>query len=159
MPPARYQRVYLDSSVYIAAINGEDGRAEIVRQILNAAQTQQISVIASTFLVAEVIKIKGEESPIPIETEADIDAVLLSERLLMVELDLTLALEARKLAREHGLRPGDAIHLATAIRHKAEVVLRYDDRFKSRTEIAGLEICDPYWWGDAPLPGLEKGNV
>lgn len=159
MPPAKYLRVYLDSSVYIAAINGEEDRAETVRQILDAAEKQQIIVIASTFLVTEVIKIKGEEAPISRETEAAIDKVLMSERLLMVELDLTLALEARKLAREHGLKPGDSIHLATAIRHKADVLLRYDDRFKSRTEIAGLELCDPYWWGDAALPGLENGKV
>ena len=159
MPPAKYRRVYLDSSVYVAAINGEEGRAETVRQILDAAEKQEIIVIASTFLVTEVIKIKGEALPISIDTELEIDKVLMSERLLIVELDLTLALEARKLARIHGLRPGDSIHLATAIRHKAEVLLRYDDRFKSRTEIAGLELCDPYWWGGAALPGLEKGKV
>lgn len=155
MPPAKYRRVYLDSSVYIAAINGEEGRAEVVRQILDAADKEKITIIASTFLVTEVIKIKGEESPIPVESEQVIDKVLMSERLLMVELDLTLALEARHLARVHGLRPGDSIHLATAIRHQAEVLLRYDDRFKSRAEIAGLELCDPYWWGDAAFPGLE----
>ena len=158
MPPNRYKRVYLDSSVYLAAIKGEDGRVEQSRLVLNAAESGLIEIIVSTFTFTEVFKIKGEDA-ISEEIEKKIDAILMSDKLLVVELDLSLALEARKLARLHGLKPGDSIHLATAIRHKAELLFRYDDRFKSKTEIAGLELCEPFWYGDAPMPGLEKGKT
>jgi predicted nucleic acid-binding protein len=149
-----YVRPYLDTSAYLAAINNEKDRALVVRQILDAAEQKKIQIVASTFVVAEVIKIKGEDAYLTPDKESEIDEVLKSERILWVELDLTLALEARKLARAHGLKPGDAIHLASAIRAKADVLLRYDSRFNSKNEIAGLELCDPFWPGDTPFPDL-----
>jgi len=67
---------------------------------------------------------------------------------------LSLAVEARHIARDHSLKPGDAVHLASAIRAKADVLLRWDDRFKGLPNISGLDICDPYWYGPAQLPGI-----
>jgi predicted nucleic acid-binding protein len=150
----RYARPYLDTSAYLAAINGEKDRAQVVLQILEAADQKKIEIVASTFVAAEVIKIKGEDAYLTPDKETEIDEVLKSERILWVELDLTLALEARKLARAHGLKPGDAIHLASAIRGKADVLLRYNGRFNSKTEIAGLELCDPFWFGNTSFPDL-----
>ena len=54
-----YVRPYLDTSAYLAAINNEKDRALVVRQILDAAEQKKIQIVASTFVVAEVIKIKG----------------------------------------------------------------------------------------------------
>jgi len=151
---ARYGRPYLDSSVYIAAIKDEENRALVVRQILEAAEKREIQIVASTFVAAEVIRMKGESLPLSSEKESEIDDLLKSERILWVELDLTVALEARKLARVHGLKPADAVHLASAIRAKADVLFRYDDRFASANEVAGLALCEPFWFGDASFPEL-----
>jgi len=157
MVGGKYKRVYLDTSAYLAAITGEEGRAEQVRQVLAAAEQGLIEIVVSTWAVAEVYKMKHEE-PISGEVEAEIDKIMLSDKLLMVELDLSLAQESRKLARVHQLNPGDSVHLATAIRHRAEFLFKYDGRFKARSEIAGLSLCEPYWFGDAPMPGLEPGK-
>lgn len=146
-----YTRPYLDSSVYIAAIRDEKNRGAIVRQVLDAAEKEQIQIVASTFVAAEVIRMKGESAPLSPDRESKIEAILRSDRILWVELDLTLALEARKLSRTHGLKPGDAVHLASAMRAKADVLFRYDDRFSAKDEIAGLALCEPFWFGDVPL--------
>ncbi len=157
MGGGKYKRVYLDSSVYLAAIKGEVGRAEQVRQVLTAADQGLIEIVVSTWAVVEVYKIKHEE-PIDEDVEAAIDKIMLSDKLIMVELDLSLAQESRRMARIHQLNPGDSVHLATAIRHRAEFLFKYDGRFKARSEIAGLTLCEPYWFGDAPMPGLEPGK-
>ena len=146
-----FKRPYLDSSVYIAAINSEPTRVRIVKAILEAADRSEIQLVASTFVVAEVIRRRGEEHTLSVDHEAEIDSILRSDRILWVELDFSLAIQARKLARLHNLRPGDAIHLASAIRGKADVLLRYDSGFNTTSTLDGIEICDPYWYGPATL--------
>ncbi len=148
MVTKRYKRPYLDSSVYIAAINNESGRADTVRAILSAADHTEIQIVGSTFVAAEVIRMKGEDKPLAPEKEREIDVYLRSERILWVELDFSLAIEARHAARAHGLRPADAIHLASALRAKADVLLTYDGDL-TRVPDAGIDVAEPYW--DGPL--------
>lgn len=146
-----FKRPYLDSSVYIAAINSETTRVRTVKAILEAADRSEIQIVASTFVAAEVIKRRGEEQYLSADHETEIDAILRSDRILWVELDFSLAIQARKLARAHNLKPGDAIHLASAIRGKADILLRYDSGFQTNSALDGIEICDPYWYGPATL--------
>jgi hypothetical protein len=47
-----------------------------------------------------------------------------------VQLDQLIANEAVKLERDYGLRPGDSVHAATAIRIKADVLQRWDRDFE-----------------------------
>jgi predicted nucleic acid-binding protein len=149
-----FKRPYLDSSVYIAAISLEAGRCDIARQILEAADHGNIQIVASTWVAAEVIKMKGETEPLSLEREVEIDSIFQNKQITWVELDLNVAVEARHVARDHGLRPGDAVHLASAIRGNADVLLRWDGRFKGLPKIAGIDICDPYWYGPTRLPGI-----
>ena len=150
----QYKRPYLDSSCYIAAINKEAGRVDAVEAVLAAADRADIEIVASTFVAAEVIKMKGQTGFLSTEREAAIDTILRNPRILWVELDLARAVQARHLARDHSLKPGDAVHLASAIHGRADVLFRYDDRFTVNSALAGLEVCEPYWYGTPPLPGI-----
>lgn len=150
-----YRRPYLDSSVYIAAIknevvNGVD-RGQIARDILMDAQKGSLQVVASTALIAEVIRAK--DSPqLDEDQEALIDAYLFQEFITWVEVDIVLAKEARRLARQHNLKPFDAIHLASAIRGKADCLLRWDGRFVGEgTVIEEVTVCEPYWHGQMQM--------
>ena len=89
-PQIEYKRPYLDSSVYIAAINNEADRVEIARQILEAADRGDIQIVAGTWVAAEVIKMKGETEPLSLEKEGKIDAIFQNKRITWVELDLSL---------------------------------------------------------------------
>jgi predicted nucleic acid-binding protein len=154
----RYKRPFLDTSVFLAAINGEklvaDGstRGEVARDILLAAERKEIDLIASTLVAAEIIYKKGSKVPSD-EPEPEIDAILNNRDrpVLWVDVDYSLTTEARHLARTHGLAVNDSIHLAAALRAKADVLLRWDREFKGLAKIAGIELLDPYWYGDRPL--------
>ncbi|MFY9782377.1 MAG: type II toxin-antitoxin system VapC family toxin [Acidimicrobiales bacterium] len=155
MAEGKYKRPYLDSSVFLAAINEENERAEIVRQVLDAADKGLIQIVASTFVVTEVIRIKGESGYLTEDKESAINQILTSDKILFVELDLTLAFEARRLARVHNLKVVDAVHLASAFRAKADILFRYDNRFTTVPVLPELQLCDPYWHGDVPFAGSE----
>jgi len=149
--PNAYRRPYLDSSVYIAAIKGEQDRAEIAKHILEDAEQNKLEIVGSTFVIAEVIRAKGQ-TPLSSEDEQIVDHYVLRESMTWVELDVSLALEARRIARAHGLKPTDAVHLASAIRGKADIVFRWDDRFVTGGDtVEGIKVTEPYWTGQLRL--------
>lgn len=156
--PDPYAKPYLDSSVYIAAIKGEQGRTEIARGILEDARTGKLEVVGSTFVIAEVIRAKGQPAPLSEEDEAKIDQYVFHDFITWVEVDVTLALQARKLSRSYGLRPGDAIHVASALRGGADQVLRWDDKW-SEGEYDGVLVCDPHWQGQPEIGGFTAAEI
>jgi predicted nucleic acid-binding protein len=154
MAENEYRRPYLDTSVYIAVLKAESGRVDIARNILEDARKGVLSIVASTFVAAEVIRVKGAGEAISEDDESIIDAWVFHEFVTWVELDLTLALEARKLARDHGLKPADAVHLASAIRGGADILMRWNGRFRVEDgELGGMRVCEPHWFGQQQLPG------
>lgn len=153
-----YKKPFLDTSVFLAAINqekqpaGGSTRGKVAADILKAAESGEIKLVASTLVAAELIYKKDSSVSSDISDPAIDDAINNKNRpILWVEIDFSLATDARRLAREHTLRPNDAIHLAAALRAKADVLLRWDRNFTQLTKIDGIEILDPYWYGDPTL--------
>lgn len=158
MSIAPYKRPFIDTSVFLAAINGEtepagdSTRSRIAKQILAAAERKEITLVASTLVAAEIIYKKG--SPVlPTDTDPVIDEILNNKErpVLWVEVDYSLTVEARKLARVHGLEAADAIHLASAVRAEADVLFRWDRGFKGAQQVANIELMDPFWNGAGKL--------
>jgi len=145
--PRAFERPYLDSSVYISAIVGEavePGKSDTSAQILELGRSGQFQVIASTLVYAEVIKDRGRD-PLDPDQETLIDQYLSQDFITWVEADLPLAKKARSLARFQGLKPVDAIHVASAMRAKCDQFLTWDEKdFTDGTEIEGLAIHRPH---------------
>lgn len=150
-----FKRPYLDASVYISVIKGPNsdeplGHPELARQLFDEASAGKFRITASTWLAVEVHK-KGKG---PVQSDADlatIDSFLLAPYIDWVELDLPLALEARRLARKYGLGCGDATHLATAIRAGCDELLRWDGPWLAGI-YEGVEVLDPYPVANPTLP-------
>ena len=137
-----FERPYLDSSVYIAAIKNEPGRGDIARAILQDAEKGRIRVCASTFVIAEVLKAPGYEQ-LSVKEEETIADFFLHDFFDWADLDMVLARKARSLARECSLKPADAVHLATAIELRADCFLKWDRHFGDGV-CRGLRVCEPY---------------
>ncbi len=155
-------RPYLDSSVFIAWIKDEkitlpngqvEERGETATRILEDAEKRhRFQIFCSTFVAAEVIKDKSRPQLSEAEV-ASIDAYLQHEFIVWIELDLTLAVAARELSREHGLKPVDAVHLASAIRAGCDSLFRWDDKWPAG-KYDGVEVCNPFWTGPQSIPGI-----
>lgn len=157
--PEPFTRPYLDTSVYIAAIKGEEGRADIAKRILNDARGGSLQIVGSTFVIAEVLRGRGEATPLSAELERIIDEYVFHDYITWVEVDVPLALEARRLARQHGLKPPDAIHLASAVRGEADQLLRWDDKFrlKESETYGSVVVCEPHLTGrPEPITGFDE---
>jgi predicted nucleic acid-binding protein len=152
---AIYQRPYLESSVFIALIKGEVintiDRGEIAQHILDGASADRWPIFTSTFTLAEVIKARNKPLLTPAE-EKKIDDFFKHEYIKLVILDREVAELARKLARSHALRPPDAVHLASAVKVRADELLMWDENdFPINTTIEGVTIKLPYWFGQTKM--------
>jgi predicted nucleic acid-binding protein len=163
---AAYGRPYLDSSVYIAAIKGstteDPQRVTVSAQLLTEAQSGRIRIIASTFLHAEVIRDRGEEKPLDPSKELVVDGFLQRSFISWVELDIAGGRAARALIRRYGVKPPDAVHLAAAVRGKADIFFTWDARLIIATggdlqkgtpgNVDGLLVTTPYVFQAAQQP-------
>lgn len=117
-----------DSCNWISLIaDDEPERAEICQRILEDAEAGNCIIVASALTLAEVIKQKGQ--PILSDSEEQTIAnFFLHEYVLIQDLTRTIGEDARRLARRYGLKPNDAVHLATALAADADVFESWNTR-------------------------------
>lgn len=113
MPGTTDQR-YWDSATCLAYLLGEEGRVDDCQLVLDAAEDGKLEIVISTLTIAEVLALRGR-APIPVE-RADLVRRFFRRRFFLVA-DVTrfIAEQARELVWAHGVKPKDAIHVATAL--------------------------------------------
>lgn len=160
-----YERLYLDADVYLALIKGEPGRVEIARTLLRGGQQGQFRVVASTLLYAEVC---GHG-----EVRAATDQAAVTRRsapsLSMAPLSGSRSTwwwreRARRLSRTQRLRGADAIHLASAIRARCDVLMTWNKNdFPIGQRVGQVEVREPFLFGQTTiedeLGGAGPGDV
>ena len=157
-----YKQPYLESSVFIALIKGEVvdsvDRGEIAQHIMDDASTGRWPVFSSTFTLAEVIKDRRRPMLTPDE-EKRISDFFKHDYIKLVTLDREVAELARKFARVYNLRPADAVHLASAVKVKAEELLTWDSgNFPINQTVEGVAIKLPYWFGQTTMSWSSSVN-
>ena len=137
-------RVYLDANVYLAWLRGEEGRVDTARELLTAGQERRLTIVASTLVHAEVCGHGEVRSAKAVDVDAKIRAFFDRGFLRWVEVDLPTARHARMLSREYGLRGADAVHLASAIRGRAETFMTWDTKdFPIGQAVEGVQVQVP----------------
>lgn len=141
--------VYLDSSAFIAAVTQEPG-SEPIQRVLEDVQRQQLTLIAST---ASLVEVRGGSRSAPADDLIDkkIRDILEGPSVVLVELDRLVGLKARELAQLHRLRTWDAVHLASAVIGRADVLMTLDTDFPLDSEVEGVWVTKPYRLGKPDL--------
>ena len=110
-------------------------------------------IVASTLVYAEVCGHGEVRSQNTGDVDAKISKFFEHGFLRWVEVDLSLARHARILSRKHGLRGADAVHLASAIKGKADCFMTWDTKdFPIGKLIEGIMIQEPEAYGQGTLP-------
>ena len=155
MTTSRNQRRYWDSCNWISLIaEDEVERANICQAILDDAASGNTVVITSAFALAEVVKKKGEPA-LPESDEHTIVRFFEQPYLLVHDVTRVVGERARRLSRTYGLKPPDAVHLATALLANADFFETWninDFGHISSGELA-IKIRQPEWVGNLRLPG------
>jgi predicted nucleic acid-binding protein len=136
------QLVYIETSMIIAFLKGEEGRVEESKAALFEAEKGHIRTMTSAFTIAEVVKVEG--GTIVEKSEKMIEDFFKQPWLRIVMVDRRVATKARRIARELSLKPADAIHVATALLYQAQYIYTYDDRILGlKATLPSLQITYP----------------
>ena len=148
-------RRYWDTSAFTALITKEANRWEDCEALLLEAEQAKWRVITSTLTLAEV----NRASNIGILTafRETIEHFFEQSFIQLVTVDRPIAVAARGIMFEHGLRPADAIHVASAARANCGVLYTYDKQIsRLNGKLGPLQVGAPIWQGQPELPGISR---
>jgi len=140
-------KYYWDSCAFISRIQGDPEHIKILEHFTDKAAEKEIPIVTSSLTVAEVCIINREASLE--EKLQDIDLISRffdNDYIYIIQVSRHLSTEAAKISVEHGIKPPDAIHLATAIDANCQVIHTYDEKLLKRDGNIGvppLTICKP----------------
>lgn len=162
------RRVYWDACTWIAliqrekiAVGGSD-RDTLCRAVIAEAKKNKIEILTSTLSLVEVCK----DPAIRATGDDLIGAFFENDYILLMNLDRLVGEHARQLmtSGHAGLKPPDAVHLASAILGLASELHTYDDKLLkldgkiARVDGGQLRICAPDVGGTPPplLSGMQN---
>ena len=155
MTTSSNQRRYWDSCNWISLIaEDEVERANTCERILDDAVAGNTVIITSALTLAEVVKKKGE----PVLSESDEHTIIRffeQPYLLVHDVTRAVAERARRLSRTYGLKPADAVHLATALLADADFFETWNMNDFGHISSSDLQvqIREPQWIGTPRMPG------
>ena len=113
------ERHYCDSCVFLGFLNNEPDKFDECRTVLCAAEEGVIELFTSQFTQAEVIKIKGQ-TELDESKENIIDQLFDQSWVKTANFEREMARICRSLCWTYGIKPYDALHIATAIRLRVD---------------------------------------
>jgi predicted nucleic acid-binding protein len=149
-----YQFAYLDADVWISALIGERGRAEIVRPLLAAADAGQVKLVVSALMPIEVLG--GHHQTRTQEQEDAALSIVTRSSNIVVAAGRAVVLRARRYRLAYNLATMDALHLASAVRGHADVFFTWnmDDFSRVGPTIDGIRISEPHWYRTPEIEGF-----
>lgn len=119
------QPIYWDSCVFIDGLRQTPVRWPHILYLEQQAKGGAVVIYTSALTIAEVVKTK-ESGELTDEERRNIADYFRHKFVRVIPVDRIVARAAADIVRNHGLKPPDAIHVATAIRTKCAVLYTYD---------------------------------
>jgi predicted nucleic acid-binding protein len=120
--------IYWDSCTYLDFLKGDHALHAMMLALMQDWQEGKVSLVTSALTIAEVLWVKCEDgaarSMIPKAKEKEIRSLFDPQPpadLLVVEVSRLTAEHARDLVWQHGIKPKDSIHVASALEAKCDV--------------------------------------
>ncbi len=150
---SRHEIRYWDSCNWISLIAEDEAeRAFVCENVLKDMVAGRLTIITSALTLAEVGARRQPAQRLN-QANAKIDSFFRQYDFLHVhDVTRSVAEKSRRLSQKHGLKPADAIHLATALESGADVLETWNTRdfLKLRGKVS-VNIREPSWTGTPPL--------
>ncbi len=114
--------------------------------VLDAAEAGQLEVVISALTIVEVLLLRNQPA-IPKDRAEIVRAFFRNSYFVAVDVDRFIAERSQELVWDYGVKPKDAIHVATALDRKVPVFDTFDSGLLSKSLSLGgtppLVICKP----------------
>ena len=123
------QRIYLDTNIFIYAIESYSDYLVALEDVFEAADTGHLTVVTSELTLAEVLVKPLQEGDLD-KQQAYCEALQSSESLAVAGVSREVLIEAAQIRASQKLKLPDAIHLTTALQYQCSTFLTNDSQFK-----------------------------
>jgi predicted nucleic acid-binding protein len=131
------KKIYWDSCVFIHLLQ-ETNYVDALREVVHRAKNGECKIVTSAVSLAEVCKLP-ELGALPEDQTTKILQFFQNDYIDVYQADRFVCEEAHRIIRKHGLKPMDAIHMATASIAKVDLVMTSETKKYRR---GGLLRCD-----------------
>lgn len=142
----------LDASSLVGIVKGEEAFAPL-RSLLAAVERGEVTLVESTAILTEVLAQHSLDTPEHGHARATIRALLESPETELVDVSVVVARKAGDLRVRHSLKTWDAVHLATAILARVDVLVVRDHKFPEEY-YEGVYVTGSFDIDDDKLPVL-----
>ncbi len=150
--PSNNSLVYWDTCVFIHRLQATQEHINILRHLTRAAENGELEIVTSIFTSVEICYLDKTQLTKPhftIEQENKIVEFLDNPYIKLRQIDRDVARKSRSIVRNiPGIKPADALHLATAILYEVNEVQTYDPHLLSISEkMDNMKVVLPHWIG------------
>ncbi|MBI3464998.1 MAG: PIN domain-containing protein [Planctomycetes bacterium] len=158
--PTEPTRIYWDSCVYISCIEETPGRFPVLSSLIELAKKGEIVFVASAFVIAEVTKLDRPDLTSK-EQAQRIRDFFENDYIKVRGVDRRTSEEAAEISRIYGLKPPDAVHVATAIRWRCASFQTYDGEKGGSTKLLAFngKIGQPPLTIELPTAPQTQGTL
>ena len=134
--------VYADACVFLEVLQRIHGKWRDSLKVLEAAERRDVQLLASRLLAVEAGRFRGDASQVRVDDL--VFKYLESVDVQWAEVDLLIARQAHDLSWRYGIKSGaDAVHLATAVRLRADFFMSRDGGFPYGETIESTLVTNP----------------
>lgn len=140
--PDKVESALLDASSLLGVVQGEEN-FECLRSLLAAVDRGEVRLVESTAILTEILPRHARDTEAHTRARDGIRTLLESPDTQLVDVSTVVARKAGDLRAEHGLKTWDAIHLATAVLARVDVLIVRDSQFPFG-DYEGVHISPPF---------------
>jgi len=128
--------IYWDSDAFLGWLQSEPGKVELCEGTLERAKEGEVLILTSTLTITEVLWKKN--SPQITQDKSDLVRRFFRRSCMRLRnVTRSVAESAQDLVWQNGIRPKDAIHVATALDAKVFALETFDADLLKKTETIG----------------------
>jgi predicted nucleic acid-binding protein len=145
---------YWDANTFLAYFQEEEGRVDSCEAVLEEAEKGKILIVTSALTLSEVLALRGKKrlAPNPKMKKKVID-FFKNEYIAVQNVTREIAELSRDLVWDKGIKPKDAIHVASAIAANATICETYDvPLIRKGNKATNIKFRQPPLRGQPNLP-------
>ena len=133
------RRTYLDVNVFIYALEGHPQYLSVVQELFGAIDRGDIRAVTSELSLAEALVKPLAEGRTDLQ-DLYARAIAPAPFLDVVPVTREVLIEAARIRARDSARLPDAIHLATAIQSRCQIVLTNDTRIRAAASLELVQL-------------------
>ena len=149
------ERIYWDSDAFLGWLSNDPGKSDKCGGVISRAERGEVLIVTSTLTLAECLWMRGQ-AKVPEDKALIVRRFFRRSYIRVYNVTRKIAEQAQDLVWQNGIKPKDAIHVATAIGLDVTALETFDEGLLRKSGTVGeplLKIRQP----EPPRQGALQG--